>query len=102
MSERKPWSAIRAERSDTPERRASYARAKRAHELGAKVRELREARGLSQTQLAARMGTTQSVIARLELGGGGPRLETLQRVGAALDAELVLDFRPHGVAAASD
>ena len=47
------------------------------------------------------MGTTQSVIARLELGGVDPRLETLHRVGAALDADLVLDFRPHDVAAAS-
>jgi len=52
------------------------------------MRELRAARGLTQAQLAERMGTTQSVIARLEAGERVPTLVTLERVAAALEAVL--------------
>lgn len=48
------------------------------------VRDMREARGLSQRQLAERMGTTQSVVGRLESGGSRPTLVTLERVADAL------------------
>jgi transcriptional regulator with XRE-family HTH domain len=45
----------------------------------------RRAAGLSQTELAARMGTSQSAVARLERGGMDVRLSTLERYAAALD-----------------
>jgi ribosome-binding protein aMBF1 (putative translation factor) len=41
--------------------------------------------GLSQTVVAARMGTSQSAVARLEAGRSDPRLSTLERYAAALD-----------------
>jgi transcriptional regulator with XRE-family HTH domain len=40
---------------------------------------------LSQTEVAARMGTSQSAVARLERGDADVRLSTLQRYAAALD-----------------
>ena len=40
--------------------------------------------GLSQTVVAARMGTSQSAVARLEAGRSDLRLSTLQRYAAAL------------------
>jgi transcriptional regulator with XRE-family HTH domain len=59
--------------------------------LGELIYELRTNAGLSQRELAERMGTTQSVISRLEEGGGGrPRLDTLARVATALDRHLVV------------
>jgi DNA-binding XRE family transcriptional regulator len=45
----------------------------------------RRTRGLTQTEVAARMGTSQSAVARLEAGRGDARLSTLQRYAAALD-----------------
>jgi transcriptional regulator with XRE-family HTH domain len=45
----------------------------------------RRAAGLSQTEVAARMGTSQSAVARLERGDADVRLSTLQRYAAALD-----------------
>ncbi|GEL16681.1 helix-turn-helix domain-containing protein [Pseudonocardia asaccharolytica] len=40
--------------------------------------------GLSQTEIAARMGTSQSAVARLERGDVDARLSTLERYAAAL------------------
>ena len=55
--------------------------------------DLRTEAGLSQRELADRMGTTQSVISRLEEGGGAKnRIDTLARVATALDRHLVLSF----------
>ena len=54
----------------------------------------RRAAGLSQTEVAARMGTSQSVVARLESGAIDARLSTLQRYAAAVGWELELGVRP--------
>jgi ribosome-binding protein aMBF1 (putative translation factor) len=44
--------------------------------------------GLSQTEVAARMGTSQSAVARLESGDADVRLSTLERYVAALGERL--------------
>lgn len=41
------------------------------------IREARQAAGLTQSELARRMGTTQSAVARLERPGSNPRVRTL-------------------------
>ncbi|HET8930207.1 MAG TPA: helix-turn-helix transcriptional regulator [Acidimicrobiales bacterium] len=57
------------------------------------IYDLRTQAGLSQRAVAQRMGTTQSVISRLEEGGGAKnRLDTLARVATALDRHLVVSF----------
>jgi predicted transcriptional regulator len=48
----------------------------------------RQRRGLSQTEIAARMRTSQSAVARLESGAGDVRLSTLQRYAAAVGRDL--------------
>jgi transcriptional regulator with XRE-family HTH domain len=47
--------------------------------------EERQALGLSQTEVAARMGTSQSAVARLERGDADIRMSTLERYAAALE-----------------
>lgn len=62
-------------------------------DLGQLIYDLRSEAGLSQRELADRMGTTQSVISRLEEGGGARnRIDTLARVARALNRHLVLSF----------
>ncbi len=48
----------------------------------------RRRRGLSQTEVAARMGTSQSAVARLERGDRDVRLSTLHRYAEALGRRL--------------
>ena len=49
--------------------------------------------GLTQTEVAARMGTSQSAVARLEAGDGDLRLSTLERYASALGMELRWDLK---------
>jgi predicted transcriptional regulator len=49
---------------------------------------LRRELGLSQTEVAARMGTSQSAVARFEAGDLDARLSTLERYTTALGARL--------------
>ncbi len=61
--------------------------------LGQLIYDLRVAAGLSQRELSEHMGTTQSVISRIEEGGGvRNRVDTLVRVATALGRHLVLSF----------
>jgi transcriptional regulator with XRE-family HTH domain len=77
----------------SPATRTGYEKAKAAHEMGRMIREQREARQLSQRELANRMGTTQSVVGRLEAGGSRPTLVTLERVAQALGLQLEVRFQ---------
>ncbi len=56
----------------------------RRKELAGDLVKLRQDAGLSQTEVAARMGTSQSAVARLEAGQGDLRLSSLERYAAAL------------------
>jgi transcriptional regulator with XRE-family HTH domain len=61
-------------------------------QIAGQVADRRKERGLSQTDLAALVGTTQSAIARLESGGRPPRIDTLLRIANALDADLHIEL----------
>jgi transcriptional regulator with XRE-family HTH domain len=50
--------------------------------------------GLSQAQLAKRMKTTQSTVARLESGRGKPSTRTLARFAKATGHRLKISFEP--------
>ncbi|SDT07386.1 Helix-turn-helix domain-containing protein [Actinopolymorpha singaporensis] len=60
----------------------------RRRALAESLVDLRRRSGLSQTQVAARMGTSQSAVARLEAGEVDVRLSTLERYAAAVGHRL--------------
>jgi transcriptional regulator with XRE-family HTH domain len=62
---------------------------------GALVRELRQIEGISQAELARRIGSTQAVVSRWERGEETPRLDALVRVLRATGFEADLVFRRH-------
>ena len=54
----------------------------------------RRAAGLSQSEVAARMGTSQPAVARFETGQADARLSTVQRYAEAIGAEMRLALAP--------
>ena len=64
--------------------------ATRARQLVKELAERRQQLGLSQTTVAARMGTSQSALARLEGGESDPRLSTLERYAIAVGKDIAL------------
>jgi transcriptional regulator with XRE-family HTH domain len=77
----------------SPEYRTGFQPARREFELGMQIRELRLAADLTPKELARMVGTSQPAIARLEAGGGMPRIDTQERVAQALGAELSVGLR---------
>jgi transcriptional regulator with XRE-family HTH domain len=70
--------------------------AERRQRVVRRLADARQEQGLSQTLVAARMGTSQSVVARLESGALDMRLSTLDRYAGALGLELVVDLGEPG------
>ena len=62
--------------------------------LARAVIDARVTAGLTQEQLAQRMDTTQSVIARLESGRTRPSTQTLERLATATGTHLRISFEP--------
>ncbi|MGW1677455.1 helix-turn-helix domain-containing protein [Saccharopolyspora sp. NPDC002376] len=81
--------------TDQEECDKSYAEASLAFALARLVHGLRTQAGLTQTELAHRMGTTQSSVARWESGGSLPTIDLLDRLGQAVDVRLELVASPH-------
>ena len=64
-------------------------------EIARKIHDLRTAAGLTQTQLAKLIGTTASVICRLEDADyEGHSLAMLRRIGGALNQRVEIRFVP--------
>src|SRR6266540_6293152 len=83
-------------RAEAFQRRVSSAKRVRSR----RIYELRTARGLTQQQLAERIGTKQPVIARLEDADyQGHSLAMLYRIAAALGCSVSVEFVPRAVAA---
>jgi transcriptional regulator with XRE-family HTH domain len=72
--------------------------AARRRALGDELVAGRRALGLTQTEVAARMQTSQSAVARLEAGSGDVRLSTLERYAAALGWQLDVTISVDGSA----
>jgi ribosome-binding protein aMBF1 (putative translation factor) len=77
-----------------PEYRAAYAEMEEEFTLAAALIEARARAGLTQKELAERIDTTQSVIARLEGGHVMPTTRTLEKIAKATGSHLRIIFEP--------
>lgn len=77
-----------------PDFHAEYAKADVEFSLVEALVRARAAANLTQADLAARLGTTQSAIARLEGGHVSPTLATLRRYAEATGTRLEIDLVP--------
>ena len=77
-----------------PVLRARWERLALARAVAIWLARFRVARKLTQGELAARLGVSQTVVARLEAGEHVPKLETLLRLADALGMSLHMDITP--------
>jgi transcriptional regulator with XRE-family HTH domain len=76
-----------------PEYKAAYEGLKAKFQIVERLIEVRIACGLSQEELARRMGTSRSTIARLESGIFIPSMRTLTKFANATNCELRIQFK---------
>jgi DNA-binding XRE family transcriptional regulator len=81
-----------AERLQDPEFQAEWEALEPAYQIA----RLRIMRGLTQAELAEKVGTKQPSIARIENGTTEPKISNLRRIAEALGAELVIAVVPVG------
>lgn len=86
----KPFSKLRRKMLTNPRVRAHYDQLGGEFELAGEVIAARTRAGMSQAELAERMKTTQSAIARLESGKHWPSRSTLQRLARATGTRPVI------------
>jgi DNA-binding XRE family transcriptional regulator len=81
--------------SGKPQRIAQLEKARAEDELARKIHQLREEAGLTQARLAKMIGTTESVISRLENSDySGHSLKMLRRVADAVGKRVEIRFVP--------
>lgn len=85
---------LKASLLKNPEVRKEYDALEEEFALIAEVAKARLRSGLTQAQLAKRMKTTQSTVARLESGRGKPSTRTLARFAKATGHRLKISFEP--------
>jgi ribosome-binding protein aMBF1 (putative translation factor) len=90
-----PLDEVISEHRSDPGFRREWDRGGFAREVAARIVRYRSDHALTQSRLAGIIGTTQSVVARLEAGEHGPSLQTLAKVSAATGIEFRLDIS-HG------
>jgi len=83
-----PFEVIKARLLSNPKVRAEYDALAPEFEIAAELVKARKRAGLSQAQLAVRMGTSQSAIARLESGQTLPSTKTLLRFAKATGSKI--------------
>jgi len=80
-----PWDRVLHEAEPSyPYFRGRKRRTKTTHEVGVTIRELREAKGLTQEELAGAVGMMRGNISRIEAAKHRPALETMERIAKAL------------------
>ena len=64
-----------------------------AIQLGARIRELRKLKGVSQLELAYDMDMSMNTISTIELGKISPKIETIKKIAQKLNVDIVEIFQ---------
>lgn len=89
----KTWKVLREELLKDPEVRKEYERLGPRYELISQLIGARLKSGLTQAQLAKKIGTKQSAIARIEGGDSNPSIAFLEKLTQALGSKLIIQLR---------
>lgn len=87
------WSEFKKDLMKNPAFRQEYENLEPEHQLMKAVIERRKLKGMTQAELAQKVGTRQSAIARLESGSYNPSLRFLKKVAKALGAKIEISLK---------
>jgi len=90
----KPLQTLKADLLANPAVRTEHDAQAAGFDLASELIAARARAGLTQAQLAQRMGTTQSAVARIENGRRAPSMRTVQRYASATGTRAVLRLEP--------
>lgn len=88
------WKEVKERLLRDPEVRAHYEELRPRYQIIGEIIKQRQRRKMTQEQLAKRLGTTQSAVARIEAGKSNLTLETLERVAEALECSVAFSLKP--------
>ena len=86
------WNEVKKELLKDKGAYKEYKRLEPKYRLISQLIGIRVKKGLTQNDMAKKLGTKQSAIARLESGNYNPTLEFLQKTAKALGTKLVISF----------
>lgn len=89
----KSWKILRRELLQDKEVAKEYERLRPHYELISQLIGARTKKGLTQAQLAKKMGTKQSAIARIEGGNSNPSIRFLEKLTRALGSKLIIQVQ---------
>lgn len=89
----KSWRILKKELLRNKKVAEEYKRLRPRYQLISQLMEARIRKGITQKELAKRIGTKQSAIARVESGNANPSIDFLERLLKGLGSELVIQIR---------
>ncbi|MCL5091005.1 MAG: helix-turn-helix transcriptional regulator [Patescibacteria group bacterium] len=89
----KNWKIFKKEILKDKEVAKEYQKLGPKYKLIIQVIDARQKKGLTQKELAKKIGTKQSAIARLESGNANPSLEFLMKLAKATETELIVQLK---------
>lgn len=89
----KSWKILKQELLKEKDVALEYEKLKPKYALISQLIEARAKKGITQKQLAKKIGTKQSAIARLESGNANPSLSFLEKIALALGYKLKIQFK---------
>lgn len=82
---------------EKPEIAKEYRRVDPFFQLSREIIRMRNKRGITQKELAVRIGSTQAVISRIESCSVNSSLGTIQKIAEALDSKFLLQIEPNEI-----
>ncbi len=88
------WKDVAKRLLSDPEVRAYYQELRSQYRIIGETTKQRQRCKMTQEQLAQRIGTTQSAVARIEAGKANLTIDTLERIAEALEYSLSFSLKP--------
>lgn len=89
----KNWKTFKKELLKNPIVAKEYEKLSPCYQVISSLIEARLKKGLTQEELAVKIGTKQSAIARVESGKGNPSLKFLEKMVAGIGSKLVIQVQ---------